>query len=192
MAFAAVIMWFIRKRISRTYMRPMTILFLAFLTMALAGLHFVVISLLLTDGDWYNDNSFVLAPFMIGALFLVWAGYAFNAVGLAPSSPSKSQAAKTSESDHTLIDVVIYVEGLASNPGEVDAIMDDLRQITSRVGASDAPLTAEDKQKLVRMYQQLVTYLTTQEQLKEYTSEGIRQSVKNNFSLDPETEALLG
>lgn len=181
MGFATVATWSIRKHISHMYVRSMTILFVAFLVITIAGLHYSTIILLLTEGNWYFDNSIVLIPFMLGALLLVWAGYVFNTIKADVRSVSSGLLS---------VDVIVYMAELASNQCDIDIILDQLRGVTSRLRPG-IQLSTEDTATLDGIYRQLENYLTTEEPLRIYTAEGLRQDIQHHFTLDPQTEVWI-
>ncbi|HSX16940.1 MAG TPA: hypothetical protein VLH86_02460 [Patescibacteria group bacterium] len=71
------------------------------------------------------------------------------------------------------LDLVTYIAGLASNPDDIDPILDTVRAVTSDVRPGEAP-TAADDEVLLGVYLQLEAYLTTREPIRTFTKDELR------------------
>lgn len=180
--FSAVILWHIIKRIGRVYVPPMKMLYAGLVVTAVAGAHYTVVALTLTDGNWYFDESIVVIPFIAGAFLWLWSGYLFNTMHVSSSQDQHSGS--------QLIDVVVYMGGLASDAAAVDPTLDKVRAITAGLGAS-GQLSEKDKIALAHVYKDLETYLTTKEPLRLYTKEQLQQTLRHEFVITKEIEGLL-
>lgn len=79
------------------------------------------------------------------------------------------------------IEQVTYTASLVSHPEEVDAALDPLRSITSRVNPS-ASLSQNDKEKLVSVQKQLEEYLVTKEKLRFFTRESLQIQIEQHMA----------
>jgi hypothetical protein len=94
--------------------------------------------------------------------------------------------------DASIIEVITYVAGLASRPGEIDSYLDELRVITARHQAGEATLSADEIHRLQKLYDQLEIYLTTQEQLRSFTRQSLRQQLYDHFQSKHHKKRLRG
>lgn len=81
------------------------------------------------------------------------------------------------------IDAVTYLASLASNPREIDTILDDLRQVTAQMTAN-RPLSDQEQAKLAVVYSKLIDYLVQKESLRKFTREGLSAKVHAHFKQD--------
>jgi len=88
---------------------------------------------------------------------------------------SNPQSASAS-SDKQLIDIILYLASLVSDPHAIDNQLDTLRHITAR-GPSDT-LSAPDRAKLVQLQAYLENYLITSDSLRQFTQESVNQRIK--------------
>lgn len=70
----------IRRRVSTLYQKPLSALAVALGLMAIGGLQFMFIQLVLGYHNWYEDSGLAYLPLLLGAFVFVWAGYLFNKV----------------------------------------------------------------------------------------------------------------
>jgi hypothetical protein len=85
-------------------------------------------------------------------------------------------------------DVITYLASLASNPREIDAMLDGLRQVTGK--SKGGMLSEQDQMVLADVYQKLLHYLVEQEPLRAYTREEIITKVKKQFKPQPNEVAF--
>lgn len=78
------------------------------------------------------------------------------------------------------LDIVIYTASLASNPKQIDVILDPIRIITS--GANTKDFTAEQQASVTNVYLQLEDYLVTKEPLRKFTRDGLRSRLPQQFT----------
>lgn len=191
--FAAIAVLKIKHVLGAAYTNAMAWLFVALVVLSFAGTHFTIVSLLFAEGDWYYDYSITIVPFLLAALLLLRAGYAFNKINSSQAVlvggffGNHKQEVTTKG---TVIDVVTYLAAQASNPREIDPILDNVRDITSRYDPA-RPLTDEQQTVLAQVYLQLEQYLIQQEALRSFTKEGLRQDVRRKFDLDQSTSGVF-
>lgn len=81
-----------------------------------------------------------------------------------------------------LLDVVMYLASLASNPREIDVVMDAVRRMTAQ-GQGKGATSPQDTQKLQEVQKQLETYLVTKEQVRTFTHEDLQERIERRFRL---------
>jgi hypothetical protein len=108
-----------------------------------------------------------------------WLGSFFGTAGARPPAGTSNSAT----------DIVTYLAALASNPKEIDPILDGLREVTGRHGA-DSSLTNEDQLALAEVYQKLLRYLVEQEPLRAFTREELEAKVRQQFKPLPNEAAF--
>lgn len=77
------------------------------------------------------------------------------------------------------VDVIIGMSELASNPAEIDPLMDRLRGVTA--ASAGKPLTLEQMAVLHDLYFELEEYLVNKEQLRNFTKESLRSRLEHRF-----------
>ncbi len=73
----------------------------------------------------------------------------------------------------TILGMVQYAAGLASNPADIAPLLAQIHAITDKIPAGEAPGLA-DNQRLVLIYLEIETYLVTREPIRTYTREELR------------------
>ncbi len=177
MLFSGMLALKIRAAIAQAYKKSLLWLAITFFVLMFGGAHFIMVYYLFATGDWYFDYSFTIVPFVVGGLLFIKAGYEFNAVGHVLSEGEVSQ---NEHPQPTAQEVVAHVAALASNPSDIDAIMDDMRVVTSHIeaGQGAAPV---DEEKLYEVYRRLVVYLTRQDPLRQYTEQNIKENLTATY-----------
>ena len=74
---------------------------------------------------------------------------------------------------HSVLDLVTYTASLASNPTEVDSLLDRVRKLTATHSA-EAALSSSEEADLIQVYIALEKYLTTRDPIRTYTKEELR------------------
>jgi hypothetical protein len=80
---------------------------------------------------------------------------------------------KSSSTDRELIDSIVYLASLASNPRAVDNQLDVLRQITAQ--NADGVLSPTEKSRLGQLKTELATYLISSDPLRQFTQESVQR-----------------
>lgn len=80
----------------------------------------------------------------------------------------------TSTGGGNALDLVTYTAGLASNPDDINPLLDKVRMVSARLKPGQAPSSTDEKELLV-VYLQLENYLTTREPLRSFTKEELRK-----------------
>jgi len=91
----------------------------------------------------------------------------------------------------TALDMVTGVASLVSNPADIDAILDDVRSVTSRLQPGEVP-SLEDDSVLLGVYLRLEEYLTTRDPVRTFTKEELRKRLENNMRLRVEAYEAKG
>jgi hypothetical protein len=181
--FAGMLVLQIRKVIAETYKQSLAWLAASFLWLAFAGAHFMFVHLRLTDGDWYFDYSVSIIPFGIGALLFIKAGYEFVLAGEVVDGTITAAQPTFQRATVDPLEIVTYIASLASNPSEIDPIMDDIRILTSKLDPNQS-LTHDQQLVIAGVYKKLEAYLTVRDPLRLFTKEGIRQNLAQKFGQD--------
>lgn len=74
------------------------------------------------------------------------------------------------------LDMITRAAGLASNPRDIDPLLDDVRAVTSKLRPGDSP-TASEETKLLTAYLHIEQYLTTREPIRVFTKQELRSKV---------------
>ncbi len=144
-----------------------------------AAIHYTAVNVLIPSTSWYAANS-VQIPAYVGALCFMMAGYSFTKI---------KATEVTTKMSASPVDVLLYVASLASNPRQIDASLDDLREITSQLksGSIKAQLSNTQETRLATTYRQIEDYLVTAEPLQEFTRPGLREIIRTKFQFDTST-----
>jgi hypothetical protein len=195
-ACAGLVVLKIKRQTSLLYTHALGWFLLAWQTLTLAFFLYVVSILVFPVDHWYEDYSVAMVPFLASALLMVKAGHAFVMIGRPVSmryftkffgaQPKNAvQAAKSSP-----IDLIVYMTTQVSSPQDIDPILDELRDITSRLpinhDSGEQLLSEQSQIRLAQVYLKIETYLLTQERLRVFTQESIRNSIRDNYPLSPE------
>jgi hypothetical protein len=163
--------------IGAEYRKPMRWLLWALGALVVSGSHEYVTSYFLSENDWYVYWGASLWPFIIAGFLFLRAGYAFIA-GYGESA--QTSGAAEGDKSRGYIDGIILVANLASRPPDIDAALDGLRKVTSRL-APGAGLSEEQYAQLVAVYLNLEHYLTTLDPLRNFTKEQLRTRITPAF-----------
>lgn len=166
----------IRRKAGISYKDSLNWLVVA-LGSAAVGAFLYMLELLLSGSQgWYYDWSMTIVFFNVTGWLFLRAGYAFSIIGAPDESVRKKQQ------DATPIDIILHLEGLASNPDAISAITDDLRTLTAQLGP-ERIITSADQAKMVAIYRKLEDYLIAGEPLRKLTREEIRASVERQVGV---------
>lgn len=73
----------------------------------------------------------------------------------------------------TVVDMITYAAGLASNTDEIDPLLDKLRTVTSKLKPGETP-SATDTDSLIEIYLKIEQFLTTKEAIRTYNQKELR------------------
>lgn len=85
------------------------------------------------------------------------------------------------QSRRSLVDIVIYLASLVSDPRAIDPHLDTVRIITAQAGSSGS-LSAEQQQELKGVKQKIEQYLLTQDPVRVFTAESLQLQLDNYTS----------
>lgn len=171
----------VRKVIGVSYQQPMTWLEMALGALTLSGLHELVTSVFVSENNWYLYSGAISWPFIVTGLLFVVAGHKFDAETIREAATlKKTPVDDGTDIDRAYIDSIINVAQLASQPRDVDPILDGLRRVTANV-KSDTPLSDAERQELLDVYQRLEEYLLQADPLKTFTVEQLRPMLAPEF-----------
>jgi hypothetical protein len=150
---------------------------IAFSVFALGALHEAVTTIFFDPDHWYQAYGIYLWPFVVSGVLFVCASYEFRRL---TTQEVAATASGGEPADQDYIDTLLAVAGLASNPKEIDEIMDELRSVTASLSKQPS-MTSDQKRRLVNTYYQLEKYLTTKDPLRTFTTDEVREQVTPGF-----------
>lgn len=165
----------IRRKAGASYTDSLNWLVIALASAAIGALLYMLELLLSGSQGLYYEWSLTILYFNLTGWLFLRAGYAFSVIG------SSTKAVQTQQ-DTSSVDILLYVEDLASNPAEIDPIIDKLRAFTAENGARHT-ITAAEQVRLLAIYRELEDYLVTDEPLRKLTREEIRESVERHLGV---------
>lgn len=171
----------LRRTASLRYTRPLSWLLTALVLNSLAGLVYVGMYYFLVPGEAAAATVYELVGLvyaLTNSVFMI-AGYSFNRL---------TRAVEQQQPNGTIIDVLIYMAGLASQPRAVEPLMDPLRVVTASY-VPGRPLTDKSLAQLAATYENVESYLITKEPLRKFTRDDLRRSIQHKFA--PETYGRL-
>lgn len=167
----------VKHRIGPVYSRATGWLAVALLAGGLVLGYATTYNLLSSESQTIGSLLLNVIGIAVGLLYLL-AGYVFTLTG--QTTPTSllykllfSKASQSTSEVHTVLDMVLSTAALASNPQDIDPLLDKVRTITARVD-QDQTLSPSDEQTLIEVYLELETYLTTKEPLKKFTTAMLR------------------
>jgi hypothetical protein len=78
------------------------------------------------------------------------------------------------------LELATYAGGLASNPGDIDPILDRVRKITA-TNTNDQSLSPENEVELLDVYLDIEGYLTTRDPIRIFTKDELRSRLSNDL-----------
>ncbi|HEU5186889.1 MAG TPA: hypothetical protein VFT87_00110 [Candidatus Saccharimonadales bacterium] len=132
------------------------------------GFVHIIGAALFGQNNAYTQSGITAAPFIVVSILYAITGYYFCKVRLFGQGKAKSTAP-----GRGMLDAVVSTANLVSDQKEVDTLLDELRQLTARLGPNQPP-GPQDADVLVDMYLQLEDYLLHREKLKIFTRDGLR------------------
>lgn len=121
--------------------------------------------------ETYFAYGFTLWPFLATAILFLLAGLSFRQM---------SQRAIQLPDNASSLDIITYAAQLASNPSEIDTILDKVRRITA-THEPGAKLSAADEVALTEVYLHIEKYLIAREPLRKFTKEELREMLPEGF-----------
>jgi len=93
---------------------------------------------------------------------------------------NSSPSASTKEISSPL-DLATYAGSLASNPSEIDPLLDPVRKITA-THSMETGLSPADETELLKVYLSLEAYLTSHDPIRTFTKEELRGRLSESLS----------
>lgn len=170
--FGALILWRIRHVIGPLYTGAVTWLAIAMSLTVATGILELFYSLLTPYSlTWYTKYALNLIPSLLPAIAALVAGSVFKEI-----------AERRLRPDADYIDVIVYMEKLASDPLALDREMDQLRLITARLNPDHGHLSDTDINALIALYLKIEHYLITNEPLRKFSQEELRALLPEKFA----------
>lgn len=92
----------------------------------------------------------------------------------------KTTTAVASKAINTPLDLAVYAGSLASNPTDIDPVLDRVRKITTVRTTNE--LSNEDNSQLLQVYLELERYLTTSDPIRTFTKDELRSRLSNELA----------
>jgi hypothetical protein len=89
-------------------------------------------------------------------------------------------------SDQSLIDIILYLASLVSDPKVIDPIMDEVRQVTANMQPG-VPLDPAARQKLEHVRQEITDHLLHRDLLRTFAPDELQQKLVERFGSDGKT-----
>ncbi len=155
---------------------------------AMAGVTYVLSLIILGNENIIARDGGTLLPDLLAGLLFVRAGYAFKRI----NEQAVAQAVDVAKT--TILDVIQYAAEQASNPAQIDPILDSMRAVTASLPAGqETVLTVEQKQQLQQTYANLEEYLVSKEPVRQFTPTSVRHKIALNFGLnDQQLVQIIG
>ncbi len=189
-----VLAWMLSRKvqsaIGTSYHEPMKWLVIALGAVTLSAFHELVTSVFVGEFDWYLYSGAISWPFIVSGLLFVVAGHKFDAERIRVAAiPGQSSAAGGADVDRAYIDSITSIAQLASQPRDVDPILDGLRRVTAN-SRPNTPLSEAERQELLNVYHQLEEYLLQADPLKTFTVDQLRPMLAPEFRAKVEGSTL--
>lgn len=169
----------IGQRINVNYASSFTWLFLSFVVASVGAAQYALAQVFLPADSWYFAYRPTSLFFIVGAWLLMRTAKSFSSISLLSSAVPST----TSDGTANPFSIIVYIAGLASDPSEIDPILNKFRHITAR-NISPNDLTSEDMKALVGIYNQLERHMLKKEEFRNYTREYIRGNIEACFGKD--------
>jgi len=184
---------YVKRAASSLYANAFAWMFIALICIAGTGIIHFTFTMFVGDADWYKVYaSAALLPslFGIGGLCLVRSAYSFNLitqkVESAPGWTAHNFFGKPlqprTQTATTSIDIVTYAANLASDIHAVDPTLDKLREVTAHLQPGQ-PIAPNDEATLLDIYLQIERYLLTQEKVRVFEKNALRQTIAQGLGL---------
>jgi hypothetical protein len=195
-AASAILALQIKRAANVSYTNALAWMFIAFLGIALVGIHYLLSIILLGDRSEYAEGVGTLATYCFAGLIFIRAAYAFNAIGTQPVSSDMQRnffghpQEITESGTVSSIDIVVYATQLVSNPSAINQEVDRVRSITSSLGA-DRQLTPTQTSMLKEVYLSIEYYLTDKEPVRKFTRDSLRHEIQSKLRLNPNSNSTF-
>lgn len=177
--FAALIVMRTKAVIAQRYQPALSWLVASFWFCIITALHFVVMAIFIPPASWYAQTIWIAyTPGLVSALTFLIAGFTFSRIETVERVQSTS---------NTPVDVINYMATLASNPQEIDPLLDTLRRITAQLDPRQQKLTKSEESDLAKLYLKLEDYLVTKEPLLHFTVPSLREIITTRFQFAKDT-----
>lgn len=184
----------IKKIAGVQYTRALAWMIISFVLQLAAVSGYLIAVLPLGDKAWFLVGAVPLIPLIMAGLSLVTSAHNFSKITAEASDPSlKLITARnffgrplrqpvSGTSGPSSVDIVIFAANFASQPRDIDQLLDTVRVMTSRM-REGTQLTPEDEGKLRETYLAIENYLLTREQARTFTKQSLRQTIANGLRL---------
>ena len=141
------------------------------------------------NGDTYTDYGYYLIPFVVAGILMVRASFAFKMLPAAPIVVNDNGIHQEAATVTDYADSIAALAALVSRPEDIGDMVDDIRFATVSI-RSDSSLSSQDKDRLLKIYHQLETYLTKKDPVRTFTKQQVLERVTPPFRLIVEKSAI--
>lgn len=189
----------VKRQASVAFINPLAWLYLSmFLSFGVAGVGSTVLALIFGN----STNGLVLAaavaPSALAAVLFVRSAYSFNRIVESTDAQGLSVVRSffgkplrpLTQTQTSSVDIVIYAASLASQPKEIDEILDEVRLVTSRTQKGGS-VNAADNEHLLHAYLKVKQYLLAKETVRVFTKDSLRQDIAQKLRLTAQSSGTF-
>jgi hypothetical protein len=175
-----------RKRAGSAYIPALAWLSVYLLSDSGGALLGFVIRFIQPGNNIIIDSGLAYVPYVFGSLALAKAATEFIAIryGRDVVLPPDEQTffgrpISTPSSTETVIDVITYIAGFASNANVIDPLLDPMRVMTAT--RDPGAFTDTEQEQLAHTYLRLERYLSEQEPVRHYSRQELHDIMRQRF-----------
>lgn len=177
----AVLCYRIKQRASASYQSAMQWFLLTQVSFVVIAIITAGTIILLGSSHWFIAGGYTILLQAVFALLLVKAAYEFNTIGEVETQ-TPEPAVTDQPPQVEVVDIVVAAAQKASDITAIDPLLEDMRVITSKVYIGEN-MTSDDEAQLVRTYQRLEDYLATNEPVRRYTKQELRERLRHELHI---------
>ncbi len=176
---ALYLVWRLYQQTGSGYRKIFTWLSIGIELQLLAALNTAILEVI-GYHNWYFASRVYIIPAILADIGIFWAAYQFNAFGKVHKRPQSKGGVQDVV---TSMDIIVYLAGSVADKAQIDAYLDGMREVTSRLHAGQAPDDAQ-QQELLAVYLQIEELLLTKDKLRAFDRQDLRNDLNQRFDLD--------
>ncbi len=172
----------IRQNIGKAYKDAMRFMSIVMIAYAVAILQECLANIVFDPNGPYAETGAELLAFAVAGFLSLEAGRRFYLITAPVASEALSKVSPEEIADNDYVESILRIAELASVPGDIDPILDSLREITAtRHPGIEKALSGQERERLMNTYHQLESYLLSKEPVRRLTAADIRDRVTPAF-----------
>jgi hypothetical protein len=182
----------LKRTMSLLYTPALAWLILLYGCIAFGDLQIVIVNLIAGYDNWFVKYNAAMATYLVGALCGVKAAIEFRRntytdqlpVGIVDKASHSFfgvQEVATEDKKVFCGEVINTIASLASNPRDIDSVLDKFRAVTAARRTSDQTLSDADQSALAAVYLEIETYLVTREPARKFSREELRFIILDKY-----------